>query len=114
MRYADMRYVGQEHSVKAEFPVGPVTDEAIAQAAEAFRAAHEREYGFRLDSPVELVNFHVAGLLPVAKPALPSVDGDRRRRGHARCAGTGASTSPSTASTSRPSISARSCRRTPG
>ncbi len=74
MRYADMRYVGQEHSVKAEFPVGPVTDEAIAQATEAFRAAHEREYGFRLDSPVELVNFHVAGLLPVAKPALPRVE----------------------------------------
>jgi N-methylhydantoinase A len=84
-----MRYVGQEHSVKAEFPVGPVTDEAIAQAAEAFRAAHEREYGFRLDSLVELVNFHVAGLLPVAKPALPRVevtgaDAASALRGHRR------------------------------
>jgi len=89
VRYADMRYVGQEHSVKAEFPGGPVTDDAIARAAEAFRAAHEREYGFRLDSPVELVNFHVAGLLPVAKPALPTIDGagadlSRALRGHRR------------------------------
>jgi N-methylhydantoinase A len=89
VRYADMRYVGQEHSVKAEFPGGPVADDAIARAAEAFHAAHEREYGFRLDSPVELVNFHVAGLLPVAKPALPRVgeagaDGARALRGHRR------------------------------
>jgi N-methylhydantoinase A len=84
-----MRYVGQEHSVKAEFPGGPVADDAIARAAEAFHAAHEREYGFRLDAPVELVNFHVAGLLPVAKPALPRVgeagaDGARALRGHRR------------------------------
>jgi N-methylhydantoinase A len=89
VRYADMRYVGQEHSVKAEFPGGPVTAAAIARAAEAFHSAHEREYGFRLDSPVELVNFHVAGLLPVAKPALPilertGADASRALRGHRR------------------------------
>jgi N-methylhydantoinase A len=89
VRYADMRYVGQEHSVKAEFPGGPVTPAAIGRGAEAFHAAHEREYGFRLDSPVELVNFHVAGLLPVARPALPTVDGtgadlSRALRGHRR------------------------------
>jgi N-methylhydantoinase A len=89
VRYADMRYVGQEHSVKAEFPGGPVTAAAIARAAEAFHSAHEREYGFRLDSPVELVNFHVAGLLPVAKPALPilewtGADASRALRGQRR------------------------------
>jgi N-methylhydantoinase A len=89
LRYADMRYVGQEHSVKAEFPAGTVTADAIGRGAEAFHLAHEREYGFRLDSPVELVNFHVAGLLAVAKPALPRQgeaggDASRALRGYRR------------------------------
>ena len=87
IRYADMRYAGQEHSVKIEFPGGDVTAETVARAAEGFHAAHEREYGFRLDAPVELVNFHAAGLLAVARPALPALaeaggDPARALRGH--------------------------------
>ena len=86
IRYADMRYIGQEHSVKAEFPGGPVDDAAIARAAEAFHAAHEREYGFRLDSPGR------AGELPRRGAARGGQAGaahhrrDRRRR-RARYAG---------------------------
>jgi N-methylhydantoinase A len=73
IRYADIRYTGQEHSVKVEFPGGTIDAALIERAAEAFHVAHEREYSFRLVAPVELVNFHVAGLLAVDKPGLPRI-----------------------------------------
>ena len=52
-RYADLRYRGQEHTVKIPFP------EDTAAALAGFHEAHERAYTFRLDQAVELVNLHV-------------------------------------------------------
>jgi N-methylhydantoinase A len=70
-RYADMRYAGQEHSVKVSLPAHEAGDDAIAGAVRRFHDAHEREYGFRLSAPVELVNFHLAAFVGVDKPELP-------------------------------------------
>ena len=52
-RYADLRYRGQEHTVKIPFPSD------TAAALERFHEAHERAYTYRLDQGVELVNLHV-------------------------------------------------------
>ena len=52
-RHADLRYRGQEHTVKVPFPKD--TGAALA----GFHEAHERAYSFRLDQAVELVNLHV-------------------------------------------------------
>lgn len=52
-RHADVRYRGQEHTVKIPFPQD--TGAALA----GFHDAHERAYSFRLDQTVELVNLHV-------------------------------------------------------
>lgn len=52
-RYADLRYRGQEHTVKIPFP------NDLAPTLERFHEAHERAYSFRLDQAVELVNLHV-------------------------------------------------------
>ena len=72
-RFADMRYDGQEHTVKVPFPAGEITSEAIGDAAEAFHAAHEREYTFRQNVPVEIVNFHVVVFSEVTKHSLPEL-----------------------------------------
>ncbi len=42
---------------------------------ERFHTLHEQTYTFRLDSPVELVNFHVTALGRVAKPEFKKLDG---------------------------------------
>ena len=42
---------------------GPVTDDGLAAIADAFHAAYEREYTYRLDAPVEMVGIHL-----VARP----------------------------------------------
>jgi N-methylhydantoinase A len=70
-RFGDMRYLGQEHSVKVEFPSGLVDAAAIEQAIGRFHAAHEREYTFRLENPVELVNYHIVVYGRVPRPELP-------------------------------------------
>ena len=67
-RYADMRYLGQEHTVKVPFPAGETEMEELSEAARRFHEAHEREYAFRLDSPVEIVNYHLAAYGAVQKP----------------------------------------------
>ncbi|MFW7267737.1 hydantoinase/oxoprolinase family protein [Gluconacetobacter sp. Hr-1-5] len=70
-RYADMRYCGQEHTVKVPVATGCLDVARIEQAAECFHAEHEREYRFRLPNEVELVNYHVVVVSETEKVDLP-------------------------------------------
>ena len=76
-RYADMRYRGQEYTVKVELPQGPVDGESLQATIADFHTRHEREYTFRLDNEVELVNYHVVIISEIVKqpPAEKSVTG---------------------------------------
>ena len=69
-RAADMRYRGQEHTVKVSLPGGPVDRPAIAEWVDRFRDAHDRLYRIRLEVPVELVNFHLTAYRVIAKPPI--------------------------------------------
>jgi N-methylhydantoinase A len=66
-RSADMRYAGQEHTVNVPIPDGvPTIDEIVRR----FHDLHEQLYTFRLGSPIEFVNFRVAGFGAVRTPEL--------------------------------------------
>jgi N-methylhydantoinase A len=80
-RHADLRYYGQEHTIRVPLseeghiirvPVDRVKIDAssVKEIASRFQARHLKEYGFTLDSPVELVNLHVNGIVAVKKPAV--------------------------------------------
>ncbi|HKG26128.1 MAG TPA: hydantoinase/oxoprolinase family protein, partial [Thermomicrobiales bacterium] len=71
-RFLDMRYHGQEHTVRV--PVASGADGAVdvAGSNERFHGLHERAYTYRLDSAIEIVNFHVVGSVPTRKPELAS------------------------------------------
>jgi len=80
-RHADLRYYGQEHTIRVPLaeeghiirvPVDRVVMDAkaVREVASRFEARHKKEYGFTLESPVELVNLHVNGLVTVKKPAV--------------------------------------------
>jgi N-methylhydantoinase A len=81
-RYADIRYYGQEHTVKVPVPPGALEATDIQTILDSFHAAHEREYEFKLPGdPAEIVNFHVVGIKRVQKLSLgelpePSVSQD--------------------------------------
>lgn len=49
----------------------------------SFSRHHEREYGFCLESPVELVNLRVTGVVRVRKPT-PKAPAPAASNGHAR------------------------------
>jgi N-methylhydantoinase A len=85
-RKADLRYHGQEHTVPVFVGASPLD---VSQIERDFHAAHERLYTFRLpDTPVEFVNFHVAGIRQVRTPEIARLrqngrsanQVDRRRR----------------------------------
>ena len=71
-RSADMRYRGQEHTVRVDVMSGGLGPNNVAELVQRFHEAHERKYAFRLErSPVEIVNFQVTGVLKMGKASLP-------------------------------------------
>ncbi|MEM4315728.1 MAG: hydantoinase/oxoprolinase family protein [Nitrososphaerota archaeon] len=69
-RTLDLRYYGQEHTVSVEVPSGKFNGERLREIAERFHSDHQREYTFRLDSPIEVVNLHLAAFARVRKPRI--------------------------------------------
>jgi N-methylhydantoinase A len=61
----DARYLGQEHTVKVSVPSAGDEDGRRRQLIDRFHQQHEREYTFRLQETVEVVNCHLTafGLL---------------------------------------------------
>ncbi|MEK6155458.1 hydantoinase/oxoprolinase family protein [Flavobacteriaceae bacterium 3-367] len=75
--YADLRYAGQEHYVKVlltHFSRLTALEDIIAH----FHEEHEKHYSFRLEAPVELVNFHLVAEVAVEKPDFPKMDASGR------------------------------------
>ena len=75
-RYADLRYDGQEHSVRITIPNVPITAAEVERIEQRFHAAYEREYTYRLDIAVEWVTFHLAAFAAVDRPALERISAD--------------------------------------
>lgn len=88
-RFADMRYAGQEHTVKIELSEGKIDAACIEAGGRRFHETHEREYTFRLPNAVEIVNFHLVAygrvkrheperLCVTGRPVKDAVTGMRR------------------------------------
>ncbi len=69
-RYADLRYEGQEHSVRVPVPNVAITPGEVDALIDRFHDAYEREYTYRLDNNVELVTFRVAAFVSIQRPKL--------------------------------------------
>jgi N-methylhydantoinase A len=67
VRHADMRYLGQEHTVTVPIPDGPLS-ETRDEVRRRFDDAHEQLYTFRLPVAAEIVTFRLTGYGTVRKP----------------------------------------------
>jgi N-methylhydantoinase A len=67
LRYGNLRYENQEHSVEVLLPDGPIDAAALHETIERFHGAYEREYTYRLDAPVEFVGTHIVTIADVGK-----------------------------------------------
>jgi len=64
----DMRYSGQEHTVKVALARNPDGAAKLASTIETFHTAHEKQFTYRLEAAVQIVNFHLVAVIPVDKP----------------------------------------------
>ena len=69
-RYIDLRYAGQEHSVRIPVPHMVITSDTLSELTEQFHAAYKREYTYQLENDVELVTFHLVAFASVRRPEL--------------------------------------------
>ncbi|MGL6198440.1 MAG: hydantoinase/oxoprolinase family protein [Lachnospiraceae bacterium] len=73
--YLDMRYVGQDHTVKVKVPNDAMSAENMGEFIEAFHREHEQNYSFRLDdSSVEIVNMHLASFGKIEKTPIKEIE----------------------------------------
>ncbi|WP_375451847.1 hydantoinase/oxoprolinase family protein [uncultured Devosia sp.] len=62
-----VRYRNQEHSVEVPLVAGTIDAACLAQLAQDFHEIYEREYTYRLDTPVEIVGVHLIASAEVGK-----------------------------------------------
>ncbi len=73
LREADLRYAGQSMEVRVSAPAGVVDETYVAKLAEAFHAAHRRQFGYDYagEQKIEVVNFCISGFGAIERPDLP-------------------------------------------
>jgi N-methylhydantoinase A len=70
-KFVDMRYKGQEHTVKVAYPNNNWNESLKAQLEHSFHELHEMKYTYKLkDTEMEIVNIHLTALGKVEKPAI--------------------------------------------
>jgi N-methylhydantoinase A len=74
-RFVDMRYMGQEHTVKVPVPNGEINQETLKDVISRFHDIHEKHYTFKLEeAQTEIVNLHLVAFGVVQKPELYKLD----------------------------------------
>lgn len=74
-RLVDMRYSGQEHTVKVPLANGLITNQSIDDLINLFHTLHEKSFTFQLpESETEIVNFHLTAFGSVEKPKLQKLE----------------------------------------
>lgn len=81
--YADLRYAGQEHYVKVRLKRALKNKKQLAEIIKDFHKAHEAQYTFELEAPVEWVNFHLVAKVIITKPIFPKLKKKRSKTEHA-------------------------------
>ena len=66
-RLLDMRYEGQEHTVKVICPFHEGRLGSMDDLVMTFRREYQREFSYALPNPIEIVNVHVVAYLPVGR-----------------------------------------------
>lgn len=71
VRTADLRYVGQEHTVRTPVGNGLIQKEHVSIIRRAFDDIHHQQYTFSLDyAPAEFANFNLTAFGTVNKPEI--------------------------------------------
>lgn len=67
LRYGKFRYQNQEHTTEVLLSNSRITDHSLDAIEKEFHETYEREYTYRLDTPVEMVGLHLVAAAEVGK-----------------------------------------------
>ena len=68
-KFVDMRYLGQEHTVKVPVPHGEWDQQTIQEIVQRFHELHQHYYTFKLEgAQTQIVNLHLVAFGRVQKP----------------------------------------------
>jgi N-methylhydantoinase A len=70
VRTADMRYLGQEHSVSVPIPAKLAGLDDVTSMFQAFEKVYEAVYGYRLGNPADVVTLRVKSVGKIPAPSL--------------------------------------------
>lgn len=74
-RFVDMRYLGQEHTVKVPVPNGEWNQAAVEEVIRRSHEVHEHHYTFKLEgAATEIVNLHLVSFGLVNKPEISKME----------------------------------------
>ncbi len=74
VRKGEVRYLGQEHTVKIPIMGDKIGEEQLNEINQRFHDAHNTQYGFKMEeNPTEIVNFHITGYAEEKKPELDEI-----------------------------------------
>lgn len=75
VRNLDMRYWGQEHTIKVQIFNDMISENNVTEIIERFHKAHEKNYNFRIDdSLTEIVNMHLTTFGKVEKTEIKELE----------------------------------------
>ncbi len=73
LRWAEMRYEGQEHTVRIPLPERRLAQDDVAEVERRFGDAHEMQYGHRMDDQVQIVTLRLRAVGVLSRPAIAEV-----------------------------------------
>ena len=74
IRSIDLRYEGQEHTLRIPISSGELDATTVKQARTNFDRQHHASYGYDVDGPVEVVTYRVRAVGTLDKPSRPSLE----------------------------------------
>jgi len=69
-RFGSFRYLGQDHSVEISLDNINYDNSSVTQIINDFHEQYEKEFTYRLDSQVDMIQFHLVAFAKIDKPEL--------------------------------------------
>ena len=69
-RFGSFRYLGQDHSVEIPLRNENYNQSSIGEIISDFHEQYEKEFTYRLDSQVDMIQFHLVAFAKIEKPEL--------------------------------------------
>ena len=69
-RFGSFRYLGQDHSVEIPITNSKFDEDSIKKIIDDFHTQYEKEFTYKLENQVDMIQFHLVAFAKIEKPEL--------------------------------------------